>query len=69
MKTKTLLLLWTMAGPLALLSTGCTTAGVTRDNARFLMPSMAGSNRAKRDRDQDFYEPPRNPQFNTARDQ
>jgi hypothetical protein len=49
--------------------TGCTTTGVTRDNARFLMPSMAGSNRAKRDRDQDFYEPPRNPQFNTARDQ
>jgi hypothetical protein len=69
MKPLSLLLLGAMAGTLALLSTGCTATGAGNSNVSMFMPGTAVPPRVTSDGDQDFYQPPRNPQFNTARDQ
>ena len=69
MKALTLALLWTIAGSLALLATGCTPTEGRTSNVSLLMPGTGTTPGVQRDRDQDFYEPPRSPQFNTARDQ
>jgi hypothetical protein len=69
MKTVRLAFLWTMVGALALLSTGC--AGTEGQNSQvsLQMPGTGATSRAQSDNDQDFYQPPRDPQFNTALDQ
>jgi hypothetical protein len=69
MKPLTLLLLATMAGTLALVSTGCTATEGRNSNVSMLMPGTAAPAHVNSNADQDFYHPPRNPQFNTARDQ
>jgi hypothetical protein len=69
MKPLILLLLAAMAGTLALVSTGCTATEGRNSNVSMLMPGTAVTPHANSNADQDFYHPPRNPQFNTARDQ
>jgi hypothetical protein len=69
MKPLSLLLLGAMAGTLALLSTGCSGTEGRNASVSMLMPGTAAVPRANSEGDQDFYHPPRNPQFNTARDQ
>jgi hypothetical protein len=69
MKALTLALLCTIAGSLALLSTGCTATEGRTSNVSLLMPGTGTTPGVQSDSDQDFYEPPRSPQFNTARDQ
>jgi len=69
MKPITLLLLAAMAGTLALVSTGCTADEGRNSNVSMLMPGRAAPPLVNSNADQDFYHPPRNPQFNTARDQ
>jgi hypothetical protein len=68
MKPITLLLLAAMSGTLALVSTGCTATEGRNSNVSMLMPGTAPQH-VNSNADQDFYQPPRNPQFNTARDQ
>jgi hypothetical protein len=63
-----LLLLCLIAGPLSLLSTGCTTNGRRGSNVRLLRPGTTTTTGLRREDEQDFYQPPRDPQFNTARD-
>ena len=69
MKTLSLALLCAMTGSLALFSTGCTATEGPNSNVRLFMPGTDSTPRAQSDSDQDFYQPPRNPQFNTALDQ
>jgi hypothetical protein len=69
MKALSLTLLCGMAGSLALLSTGCTAPEGPHSNVRLLMPGTDTTPPVQSDIDQDFYQPPRDPQFNTARDQ
>jgi hypothetical protein len=69
MKAIRLLLLCVMAGSLASLSTGCTATGGPNSPVSLQMPGTAVTPRTQSDQDQDFYQPPRDPQFNTARDQ
>ena len=69
MKTVHLVLLCAMAGALALLSTGCAGTEGQNSNVSLQMPGTGASPRAQSDNDQDFYQPPRDPQFNTALDQ
>jgi hypothetical protein len=69
MKALSLALLCAMAGSLALLSTGCTATEGRNSNVSLLIPGTAATPGVQSDGDQDFYEPPRDPQFNTARDQ
>jgi hypothetical protein len=52
-----------------LLSSGCAATDGHHSNVRFLMPGMAVTPHAQSESEQDSYQPPRNPQFNTARDQ
>jgi hypothetical protein len=63
------LVLRAMAGSLALLSTGCTgteghnsEVGLLKPGTSVMLPVQSGN-------DQDFYQAPGDPQFNTARDQ
>jgi hypothetical protein len=63
------LVLCAIAGSLALLSTGCTGTEGHNSNVSLLMPGTAITTPVQTDNDQDFYQPPRDPQFNTARDQ
>ena len=69
MKALSLALLCAMAESLALFSTGCTATEGPNSSVRLLMPGTDSTPRVQSDIDQDFYQPPRNPQFNTARDQ
>jgi hypothetical protein len=69
LKALTLALLCALAGSLVLLSTGCTATEGRHSNVSLLMPGTATTPRAQSGSDQDFYQPPRDPQFNTARDQ
>jgi hypothetical protein len=69
MKAIRLLLLCAMAGSLASLSTGCTATEGPNSTVSLQMPGAAVTPRTQSDQDQDFYQPPRDPQFNTARDQ
>jgi hypothetical protein len=69
MKPLSLLLLGAMAGSLAALSTGCTSTEAHNSNVSMIMPGTVAPPRVTGDGDQDFYQPPRDPQFNTARDQ
>jgi hypothetical protein len=69
MRAIRLLLLCAMAGSLASLSTGCTATGGPNSPVSLQMPGTAVTPRTQSDQDQDFYQPPRDPQFNTARDQ
>jgi hypothetical protein len=69
MKTVRLVLLWATAGALALLSAGCTATGSQHSNVSLQMPGTGATPRAQNDNDQDVYQPPRDPQFNTALDQ
>ena len=69
MKPLSLLLLGAMAGTLAVLSTGCTSTEARNSNVSMIMPGTVVPPPVTSDGDQDFYQPPRNPQFNTARDQ
>lgn len=69
MKAAYLVLLGVIAGSLALLSTGCTATEGRHSNVSLLMPGTAVTPRVQSANDQGFYQPPRNPQFNTARDQ
>ena len=69
LKALSLVLLCAIAGPLALLSTGCTATEGRNSNVSLLTPGTAATPRVQSDSDQDFYQPPRDPQFNTARDQ
>jgi hypothetical protein len=68
MKPITLLLLAATSGTLAVVSTGCTATEGRNSNVSMLMPGTA-PHQVNRNADQDFYQPPRDPQFNTARDQ
>lgn len=67
-KIKGIFLLRTIAGTLVLLSAGCTTTGPGSTNVRLLVPGNPKSGRPGKD-NENFYEPPRSPQFNTARDE
>jgi hypothetical protein len=58
-----------MAGTLALVSTGCTTTEGRNSNVSMIMTGTAAPPHVNSNADDDFYHPPRNPQFNTARDQ
>jgi hypothetical protein len=58
-----------MAGSLALLSTGCAATGGHHSGVNLLMPGTTVTSPVQSGNDQGFYEPPRDPQFNTARDQ
>jgi hypothetical protein len=69
MKAVYLIRLGVIAGSLALLSTGCTTTEGRHSNVSLLMPGPAVTPRVQSENDQGFYQPPRDPQFNTARDQ
>jgi hypothetical protein len=69
MKAVRLLLLCAMAGSLASLSTGCTATEGPNSSVSLQVPSAAATPHTQSDQDQDFYQPPRDPQFNTARDQ
>ena len=69
MKTLSLTLWCGMAGSLALLSTGCTATEGPNSTVRLLMPGTDTTARLQSDVGQDFYQPPGNPQFNTASDQ
>jgi hypothetical protein len=69
MKALKLVVLCAIGGSLALLSTGCTTTEGRNSNVSLLTPGTAATPRVQSDSDQDFYQPPRDPQFNTARDQ
>jgi hypothetical protein len=69
MKPLTLLLLAAMTATLALGSTGCTATEGRNSNVSMLMPGTATPPHVNSNADHDFYQPPRNPQFNTARDQ
>jgi hypothetical protein len=68
-KAVRLTFLWAVAGALALLSTGCAGTESQNSNVSLQMPGPASTPRAQSDNDQDFYQPPSDPQFNTARDQ
>ena len=68
-KALSLVLLCAIAGPLALLSTGCTATEGRTSYVSFLTSGTAATPRVQSDSDQGFYQPPRDPQFNTARDQ
>ena len=52
-----------------LLSSGCAATDGQHSNVRLLMPGTTVTPHAQSESDQDSYQPPRNPQFNTARDQ
>jgi hypothetical protein len=69
MKTVHLVLLCAMAGALALLSTGCAGTEGQNSNVSLQMPGTSPTPPAQSDNDHDFYQPPRDPQFNTALDQ
>jgi hypothetical protein len=69
MKAISVAILCAIAGPLALLSTGCTAAGGPNSNVSLFTPGRATTPRVQSESDQDLYQPPRDPQFNTARDQ
>ena len=64
------LLLLSIASVSPLLATDCSTAteGLHSD-VRLLMPGTAATPGLQSDSGQDFYQPSRDPQFNTARDQ
>jgi hypothetical protein len=68
MKTVHLVLLCAMAGPLALLSTGCAATEGQHSNVSLQMPGTSAPPRVQNNNDQDLYQPPRDPQFNTALD-
>jgi hypothetical protein len=69
MKALSLALLCVIAGSLSLLSTGCSVTRGRNSNVSLLMPGTATTPRVENEIDQGFYQPPRDPQFNTARDQ
>jgi hypothetical protein len=69
MKTVRLPSLLAMAGALALLSTGCAGTEGQNSNVSLQMPGTGSTPRAESNNDQDLYQPPRDPQFNTALDQ
>jgi hypothetical protein len=69
MKGIHLILLSAIAAPLSLLSTGCTATAGHHSNVSLLIPGTAATPPVQSNHDQDFYHPPRDPQFNTARDQ
>jgi hypothetical protein len=68
-KTLRLAFLWAMAASLAFLSTGCAGTEGQNSNVSLQMPGTGSTPQAQSDNDQDFYQPPRDPQFNTALDQ
>jgi hypothetical protein len=57
-----------MTGALALLSTGCAATEGHLSGVNLLMPGTV-TTPVQSEKDAGFYEPPRDPQFNTARDQ
>jgi hypothetical protein len=69
MKRKYIVTFCAIAGPLALLSTGCTETEGYHSNVSLIAPGLAVIPPAQSNNDDGFYHPPRNPQFNTARDQ
>ncbi len=69
MQALRLVLLCAIAGSLALLSTGGTATEGRHSDVSLLMPGTAATPGVQSDSDQDFYQPSRDPQFNTARDQ
>ena len=69
MKAILLVLLCAMAGALALLSTGCAATEGQNSNVSLQMPGTGATPRAESNNDQDLYQPPRDPKFNTALDQ
>jgi hypothetical protein len=64
-----LIFLGMMAGSLSLLSSGCTATESHHSNVSMLMPGRAATPAVQSNDDENFYHPPRDPQFNTARDQ
>ena len=58
-----------IAGSLVLLSTGCAGAEAHNSSLGLLMPGTSVMPPVQSGNDQDFYQPPGDPQFNTARDQ
>jgi len=69
MKKVRLASLLAMAGALVLLSTGCAGTEGQNSSVSLQMPGTSATPRAQSDNDHDFYQPPRDPQFNTALDQ
>ena len=69
MKALTLTFLCAIAGSLTLLSAGCAATEGPNSKVSLLMPGTAVNPGVPSDSDQDFYQPPRSPQFNTALDQ
>ena len=69
MKPIRCVLLCAMAGALALLSAGCAATAGQNSHVSLQMPGTGATPRAQSDNDQDLYQPPRDPQFNTALDQ
>jgi hypothetical protein len=68
-KTVRFVLLCATGGALALLSAGCTATGGQNSNVSLQMPGTGATPQAQSDNDRDLYQPPRDPQFNTALDQ
>jgi hypothetical protein len=69
MKKIDALLLCAIAGSLAVLSSGCTATEGHPSNVSMIMPGTVVRPPAANRADDGFYHPPRDPQFNTARDQ
>ena len=68
-KALTVALLCAIAGSLTLLSAGCAATEGPNSNVSLLMPGTAATPGVQNGSDQEFYQPPRSPQFNTALDQ
>jgi hypothetical protein len=69
MKVVNIFRLGMVAGSLAFLATGCAATDGQNSSVGLLMPGKATVPSEQSNNDQDSYQPPRNPQFNTARDQ
>jgi len=63
MNIQSLLLLCAMGAPLALLSTGCRATGQQGANGNLVVPRTRTSPYKERTEDDDWYEPPRSPQY------
>jgi hypothetical protein len=68
-KVQSVVLLCAIVGSVAFLSAGCTTSGSGGAKASPRIDSADKDTHLGLDDNNEFYQPPRSPQFNTARDQ
>jgi hypothetical protein len=68
-KAQGIVLLCVIVAPVGFLSAGCTTSGPGRASGSLRMNSIEKNTRLGLKDEEESYQPPRSPQFNTARDQ